>query len=183
MVEKSLSLELTHSQKRILEILAEKKEADVAHLASELGVKTATIRKYALTLEKMGLVKRVGNIVRITDKGIEVIGAKEEKAEEVLAKEAEEVAKKKASIPFIFFTEKGFVPLKASSLEQLAAIVYYKLVEPEDIEWVVKGGYLSAWLKSSLNAAELAEKIDALKGLSAPEIIDELSKMLKDYLK
>lgn len=179
-----MSLELTHSQKRILEILAEKQEADVAHLASELGVKTATIRKYALTLEKMGLVERVGNIVRITNKGIEVISAKKEKkTEEVLAKEAEEVAKKKASIPFIFFTEKGFVPLKASSLEQLAAIVCYKLVESEDIEWIVKGGYLSAWLKSSLNAVELAERIDALKGLSAPEIVDELSKMLKDYLR
>ena len=182
-----MSLELTHSQRRILEILAEKKEADVAYLASELGVKTATIRKYALTLEKMGLVERIGNTVKITDKGMEVIGvkeeAKEEKAEEVLAKEAEEVAKKRASKPFLFFTEKGLTPLKAYSLEQLAAIIYYKLAEPEDVEWAVKGGYLAAWLRSSLNATELAEKIDALKGLSAPEIVDELSKILKEYLK
>lgn len=176
--------ELTSTKRKILEILADKKESDVSELAALVGIKTSTVKKYASELEKLGLVTKMGNKVKITDKGLalfmETEKIEEEKhqpREDVEAKPTREMVE-----PFYFVVQGQVVPLRVFSTKQLAAIVVYRIVSPEELSYVIKNGYLTAWVRTVLRDASLAEKLEGLQGLESPQLFDEAAKILREYV-
>ena len=180
-----MSLEnLTESKKRILELLAEKKEADIQTIATTVGLRSSTVRKYLAELERSGLVERVGSVARITKKALQLLGAEAEKPSE--EQPVEEVVTPKPSEqliePFYFLVKGSVVPLRIKNKRQLAAAIIYGLVEPEELSYVLRTGYLTTWLRTSLREEELAKKLEELKGLEPPQLYDEATKILKEYL-
>jgi len=180
-----LSLEnLTESKKRILELLAEKKEADVQTIATTVGLRSSTVRKYLAELERSGLVERVGSVAKITEKALRLFGAETEKPSEEQA--VEEVVSPKPSEqliePFYFLVKGSVVPLRIKNKRQLAAAIVYGLVEPEELSYVLRTGYLTTWLRTTLREEELANKLEELKGLEPPQLYDEAAKILREHL-
>jgi len=117
---------LSPAHSRLVEALAEHGSLDIERLAEMLGVKTSTVRKYALELEKLGYVERRGRT--ITLKALKAVGS---------------------SIPFFFVKPStGAVVGRVQSLRQLAAVVSYGLVDDEALSYALRCGCLSAWLRS-----------------------------------
>lgn len=184
--------DLTATKRRMLEILADKKECEVSELAKLLGIKTATVRKYASELRKLGLAARIGNTVKITEQGLALFSKpkepQEEEAREVHEKtEAETTqaigaAATEAIEPFYFINKGGLVPLRVSSLEQLAAAVVYGIVGPEELSYVVRNGYLVAWVRTVLGNKELAKKLEGLRSMGEDQLAKEAAKILKEFI-
>jgi len=180
-----LSLEnLTESKKRILELLAEKKEADVQTIATTVGLRSSTVRKYLAELERSGLVERVGSVAKITEKALQLLRAKTERPSE--EQPVEEVVTPKPSEqliePFYFLVKGSLVPLRIKNKRQLAATIVYGLIEPEELSYVLRTGYLITWLRTALREEELAKKLEELKGLEPPQLYDEATKILREHL-
>ena len=180
-----MSLEnLTESKKRILELLAEKKEADVQTIATTVGLRSSTARKYLAELERSGLVERVGSVAKITEKALQLLGVEAEKPSE--EQPVEEVVTPKPSEqliePFYFLVKGSLVPLRIKNKRQLAAAVVYGLVEPEELSYVLRTGYLTTWLRTALREEELAKKLEELKGLEPSQLYNEAAKILREHL-
>ncbi|BEP18526.1 hypothetical protein PYJP_18780 [Pyrofollis japonicus] len=180
---------LTDSKRRLLRLVAEKKEVEISTLAREVGLRPSTVRKYVAELEKMGLVEKIGNTVRITDTALKLLTKeeKEEKKEEVRAEEFEfsdEAPKSSAQIiePFYFIYKGNLVPLRIKDARQLAAAIVYGLIEPEELSYVLKTGYLTTWLSQVLKEDELAKQLEELKGLEPPQLLDEAVRIMKKFL-
>jgi len=183
--------DLTATKRRMLEILADKKECEVSELAKLLGIKAATVKKYASELEKLGLATRIGNTVKITEQGLTLI-SKPEKPQEDRELHENMKAEKSHAIrvaaadtvePFYFINkEGGLVPLRVSSLEQLAVVVVYGIVKPEELSYVVRNGYLVAWVRTALGNKELAEKLEGLRSMEDNQLAKEVAKILKEFI-
>lgn len=159
-VETVASEELPSTQRRILELLRRHGTMTVEELAAAVGVKPSTIRKYALELEKRGLVVRYGK--RISP-----------------AEEQREAEKTAASPPFFFIDPvRGAVVLRVSSLEQLAAALMYGLVEGEALSYAVASGCLASWLRR-LGEEGLAAILDEAGEGNVGEALDRLVDALK----
>jgi DNA-binding Lrp family transcriptional regulator len=178
---------LTDSKRRLLELIAEKKEAEISALAAEVGLRPSTVRKYVTELEKRGLVEKIGNIVRITNTALKLL-TKEEKKEEAETVEefefSDEAPRSSVQIiePFYFIYKGSLVPLRIKNTRQLAAAIVYGLVEPEELSYVLKTGYLTTWLSRVLKEDELAKQLEELKGLEPPQLLDEASRIMKKFL-
>ncbi len=183
-----MSLEnLTESKKRILELLAEKKEADIQTIATTVGLRSSTVRKYLAELERSGLVERMGSVAKITEKALQLLGVEAAKAEKPSEEQpVEEAVTPKPSEqliePFYFLVKGSVVPLRVKNKRQLAAAVVYGLVEPEELSYVLRTGYLTTWLRTALREEELAKKLEELKGLEPPQLYDEATKILREHL-
>ncbi len=180
-----MSLEnLTESKRRILEILAEKKEADVQTIATSIGLRSSTVRKYLTELERNGLVERIGATARITEKALQLLrgGEKEPGREELALEESVPKPSEQLIEPFYFFVRGSVVPLRIRNKRQLAAAIVYGLVEPEELSYVLRTGYLTTWLRYAIREEELARKLEELKGLEPPQLYDEAVKLLREHL-
>jgi predicted ArsR family transcriptional regulator len=151
--------ELPGTHRRILELLREHGTLTVEELASRLQVRPTTVRKYALELEKRGLVVRLGR--RVT------LARREER------REAE---------PF-YLVKPGSVGIVAvRSLRQLAALLHYDLADEEAVSYALRGGYLAAWMRHVLGEKELARRVEELRDLEPREALERLRRLLQPYL-
>jgi DNA-binding Lrp family transcriptional regulator len=133
----------------------------VDELAERIGVKPSTIRKYALELEKHGLVIRYGRNVKL----------------KYLPQQEE------SRLPFFFIKPSGaVVALKIRSLRQLAAVLHYNLVDDETLSYAIQSGYLAAWLRNVVGEENLAARVEELKSLAVAEARKQLVEALRAYL-
>ncbi len=164
---------LPSTQKRMLELLASSGRLEIRELARMLGVKPATVRKYALELEKMGLVRRVAGWVEITEEGSRSLGA---------TREAQPGEPGQPPTPLYLVGPQGPILLRVNSLRQLAAAIVYGLASPEDIAFMLRSGLLQAWLSRSGAPAALVEELDRLSAEPPERLGGELTRLLSPYL-
>ncbi len=165
---------LPSTQRRMLELLASSGRLEVRELARMLGVKPATVRKYALELEKMGLVRRVAGWVEITEEGSRSLGSA---SHEALEGEAGQ-----PPAPLYLVGPHGPLLLRVNSLRQLAAAIVYGLASPEDVAYMLRSGLLQAWLSRSGAPAGLVEELDRLSAEPPERLGEELTRLLSQYL-
>jgi len=158
---------LTPKQVDLLRVLAETGEMTLEELASRLGVSRSTVKRYVLSLEKRGLVARLGGMVRLTPEGRRAAGVEGGGG---------------GVLPLVFSTPSGAVPLRVKSLRQLYAVIHYGLLEPEELEYMLRVGCISSWLRLVLGEEELASHVDGLRGLPGREAMRELEELLRRRL-
>ncbi|HIC98318.1 MAG TPA: hypothetical protein EYP08_01285 [Pyrodictiaceae archaeon] len=197
---------ITESMKRILEVLAEaNKPLTLDEISRQVsGIKISTVKKYLGTLAREGyVIKGPLDTYTITDKGLELVGAKTAKVEEAVvveekpapppAKEevqpptveaVEAVEKPKTLVaPLYFVAPSGtIVPLTVRSLEQLYATIKYELVPEDVLSYMVKSGYLEAWMRNVLGEQEIANLIGELRGAPEAELRSRLLEALSKKL-
>jgi DNA-binding MarR family transcriptional regulator len=190
--------ELTSSHRKILELFSQLgvEELDAETVARKIGWKKSTAKKYMDQLAKMGyLVKKAGSVYALAVKE-EVEEkpeaekpeeqAKPEPAPEQPTPQVEEMGKEALELKpsgeivetFYFYLKGSTVPLRVSSLEQLAAVLKFKLIEPEELAYAVRTGFLQTWIERSLHDEDLARKLDELRGLNDQELFNEVAKMV-----
>lgn len=139
-----------------------------------LGVKQSTARKYLDQLVRMGYLEK-------TSPGryklLEREEAKREEEAAIMRTEVEEVKPKEVE-PFYFHYKGTPITLKITSLEQLAAVVKYKLITPEQLAYLIKTGYLQSWIERSLKNNELARELDNISGLPDPELYEQATRII-----
>ncbi len=168
-------MSLSYSLQRTLKALEEKGKAHYKDIASALGVKPSTARKYLDQLAKMGYAEKLEyGVYRYKGQAAEAKKEEEapvEEAIEAMKKEAEELQApgREAVEPLYFHVRGRLVPLRVKTLEQLLAVIRYRLVEPEELNYALKTGYLQAWVSRIARMEELAQKLDEIAGLPAEE--------------
>lgn len=151
--------DLPSTYRRMLELLRENGSMTVDELAERLQVKPSTIRKYALELEKRGLVVRMGRVISIAQK------------------------QERTSVePFYFINPGAVTLLPIRSLRQLAAVLHYEIVSDEMLSYALRGGYLAAWLRHIVGEEELAKKVEELRESAPREARERLLRLLQPYL-
>jgi len=191
--------------KRILEVLAEaNKPLTLDEISRQVsGIKISTVKKYLGTLAREGyVIKGPLDTYTITDKGLELVGAKTAKVEEAVVEEkpapppakeevqpptveaVEAVEKPKTLVaPLYFVAPSGtIVPLTVRSLEQLYATIKYELVPEDVLSYMVKSGYLEAWMRNVLGEQEIANLIGELRGAPEAELRSRLLEALSKKL-
>ncbi len=181
----STSSELPGSLKRVLEVFEKvKKPMTPEEMARRLGVRRQTAKKYMDQLVKRGyLVKRPDGTYYLAGEGESSSGSgggsSTGHGSSGSSSSPTSRVVRVAGEPFYFVYQGSPVTLAVRSLEQLYAIVRYRIVEPEVIAWLISMGYLQAWLRSALGAEDVARAVDGLKGLSAEEVCRRLSEILE----
>ncbi len=201
-------MEIPGSLRKVLELYERLgvEELDVETAARQLGLKKSTVKKYMDQLAKMGLlVKKYTNVYALParekageekpiEEAKEAGGEREagETGEAVAGREVtaepsvEEIKSEALQVKpgaevietFYFYFKGSVVPLRITSLEQLAAVLKYKLIAPEELAYTVRTGFLQTWLERALHETELAKKLDELRGLSDQELFNEVSKIV-----
>ena len=105
-------------------------------------------------------------------------------AAEEMGREAMEVKPAGEVVESFYFYNRGtVVPLRVSSLEQLAAVLRYRLVTPEELAYAIRTGFLQTWIERSLHDQELARKLDELRGLNDQELYSEAAKIVSEKVR
>ncbi len=184
--------ELKESHRKILELFRELgvRELDVDTVARKFNWKRNTAKKYMDQLTRWGyLHKKTGGVYELAEqeKGKTTEEAEEKSAgptTEEMGREAMEVKPSGEVVEsFYFYYRSSVVPLRISSLEQLAAVLKYRLVSPEELAYAVRTGFLQTWLERSLHDPELAKQLDELRGLSDQELFNEATRILTEKVK
>lgn len=164
------SLSSTH--RRMLELLSSAGRLEVRELARILGVKPATVRKYALELEKMGLVRRVAGWVELTEEG----------SRSISSATAGSRSGEQHREPLYLVGPSGPLLLRVSSLQQLAAVMVYGLISPEEAAYMLRNGLLQAWLSRAGAPSGLVEELDRLSMEPPERLVEELPRLFTQYL-
>lgn len=199
---------ITESMKRILEVLAKaNKPLTLDEISRHVtGIKISTVKKYLGTLAREGyVVKGPLDTYTITDKGLELVGLKAEEGATTSPEERQAVAQptteaqtqsleavegveavekpKTLVAPLYFVTPNGtIVPLTVRSLEQLYAAIKYGFVSEDVLSYMVKSGYLEAWMRNVLGDQELANLVGELRGATETELKSRLLEALSKKL-
>lgn len=161
---------------RVLRLLHLLKVSKVKELDANLSISSKNMRRYLKKLEKLSLVKVIGNKVSLTDEG------KETALTINLVKKALE--ERNSSKPFYF--HKGInnpLILATKDLLQLYVVLKHGLVDDESLKFVVRNGYLQKWLNDVFGLKELASFIDSLKNEDVEKLRTRLVQELEEYLK
>ena len=189
------------------------RELDVDTVARRFGWKRSTAKKYMDQLARLGLLyKKSGGVYELPAKeeakpeekpAAEAAGAAEAppapqqpqpveaqppqpvgEAAEEMGREVMEVKPAGEVVESFYFYNRGtVVPLKVSSLEQLAAVLRYRLVTPEELAYAIRTGFLQTWIERSLHDQELARKLDELRGLNDQELYSEAAKIVSEKVR
>ncbi len=174
---------LPGSLQRALDAVKEQGEASYREIARILKVKPNTARRYLDQLVRLGYLEKL-------EGGIYRIAGKEEKVEESTGEEQffeEEYNELRKPVhgmvePLFFYYRGTIVPLRVSTIEQLFAVVKYRLLSPEELDYAIKTGYLQAWVARIAKDENLAREIDAISGLAPEEAYHSLLNILEKYL-
>ncbi len=180
--------ELPSSLQRALDAIRGKKEANYREIASILQVKPSTARKYLDQLAKLGYLEKLGGgVYRLMEREEKEVPEERLSEELSLSEELTTEEQMKTSgevVEPLYFQYKGVIlPLKIANLDQLFAVVKYRLVSAEEISYAIKTGYLQAWISRVAKNSELAKEIDEISGLSSEELFHKLEEILNKHLK
>ncbi len=188
--------ELPYSLRRVVE-LYEKEGIEALspeEASQKLGVKKSTAKKYMDQLVKLGILEKTPEgkyrIVKREEPKKEekekiIVEEKpperpEERPEAPPPVEAEVKPRGEVVEAFYFFVRGNPVPLRVSSIDQLAAVLRHRLIQPEELAYVIRTGFLQTWLERHLHDKELAQKLDELRGLPDPELYNEAVKIITE---
>ncbi len=131
-----------------------------------LKMKPSTLKRYLRELARLDLVEKRDGEYYLTEKGFK------------LRRSLLNLLEKPGVAP-----DKGYVitdpltsaplPLRVTSLEQLYAVIAFRLAPDDVVVHHVRAGYLAQWIRTVLGDEALADEIDELRIIDDPDRVLE----------